>query len=145
MPPTVFVLKCNNGENKFALQWNETGGWYLLVFVARPCLLCQRRLWRALLRLTLSPPLPALCLPPRSLPQCFNLSSVPRVSTGNRGRATSCLSISPRWRSGLWGPCPAGRGDRWRPELHNSFRISQAAPPLEMIISMIIFGASVYS
>lgn len=40
--------KCNNGENKFALRWNETRGWYLLVFVARPCLPCQSRLRSAL-------------------------------------------------------------------------------------------------
>lgn len=55
--------KCNNGENKFALRWNETRGWYLFVFVARPCLPCQSRLRSALPCLT-SPAISPSRLPP---------------------------------------------------------------------------------
>lgn len=70
--------KCNNGENKFALRWNETRGWYLLVFVAQPCLLCQSRLWSALPCLTSPALLPSAPppFPPHVLPWRGSLSSI---------------------------------------------------------------------
>lgn len=141
--------KCNNGENKFALRWNETRGWYLFVFVARPS-----RLRSALPCLT-SPAISPSPLPtPHVLPWRGSLSSILslfRASTGSHGRATSRHSISPRWRSGRRGgpPPPAGRGGRrWpesRAELQSSIRINQAAPPLnpEIIVSVITPGVSV--
>lgn len=131
--------KCNNGENKFALRWNETRGWYLFVFVAWPCLPCQSRLRSALPCLT-SPAISPSPLSPHPFyhdvgvsPQFSLFPAFFRASTGSHGRATSRHSISPRWRSDRRGaPPPAGRaGCRWpesRAELQRSIRINQAAP-----------------
>lgn len=146
--------KCNNGKNKFALQWNETRGWYLFVFFARPCLPCQSRLRSALPclispvpLLSAPPPFPPHVLPWRgSLSSILSLSLFFRASTGSHGRATSRHSISPRWRSDQRGPPPAGRGGCWWPEsraeLQSSIRINQAAPlNPEIIVSVIIPGS----
>lgn len=85
--------KCNNGENKFALCWNETRVWYLLVLLACPCLPCQSRFWSALPCLT--SPAPLSPSPPHVLPWRVNLSSILPVSLSLSGRQLEAMEGPP--------------------------------------------------
>lgn len=69
------------------------------------------------------PLLTVLCFLPFSLflsllgsPSHLRCCPLARAWTGNRGRATCCPSTSQRWKFDPWGPCLAGRDDRWWPE-----------------------------